>query len=103
MHPYLILRETDRLKAKDRLKFSFLLLHDRCRGARNLKPLIAEAAALVNESANRPDWGSLKREAGIATLIQISTLISAMQRGAKSASPASTRIPPLNLRATPTA
>ncbi len=74
MHPYLILRETDRLKAKDRLKFSFLLLHDRCRGARNLKPLIAEAAALVNESANRPDWGSLKREAGIATLIQISAL-----------------------------
>ena len=72
VHPFLLLKEADKLTAKARLQFYYTILHDDCRGARNIQPLHEEAAAYVNANASRPDWSALKRDAGVAPVAEVS-------------------------------
>jgi class 3 adenylate cyclase len=74
VHPFLLLKELEKLTAAARLNFYFIILHDVCRGARNISPLLEEAVAYVDANAGRPDWSALKRDAGIAPVAEMSNL-----------------------------
>ena len=74
VHPFLLLKQLDKLSAKARLNFYYTILHDECRGARNIKLLHEEAAAYVNATAGRADWSAIKRDAGVAPIKGVSHL-----------------------------
>lgn len=74
VHPFLLLKEMEKLSAAARLNFYFTILHDVCRGARNLTSLLEEAVAYVAANASRPDWSALKRDAGIEPAAEVGNL-----------------------------